>query len=233
MLIHFYSARILCIRFHNIVLHVGAKRLVRVASGISLLLSVAIGIGVSIETLLISPIMLLSFFKDLHPSPETEQTRFKAKGIFTKSTATICISTNLIEFMCYVIIFIEMFKHHKRHTSLCLANKPQFANMVKRKNTITTVGHFTSWAAELLVFGSFAQFLAANEDKLLCFNWIFIRVLYPSINYVIFPSVQAIASPDLRKHMFNFEWCLCQYDSQAEEQIELQTMQNGNAHPIP
>ena len=233
MLITFFYDRILCIRFHNIVLHVGARRLVRVVSGISLLLSVAIGIGVSIETLLISPMMLLSLFKDLHPAPETEQTRFKAKGIFTKSTATICISINLIELICYVIIFIEMFKHHERHTSLCLANKPQFANKMKRQNTITTVGHFTSWAAELLVFVSFAQFLAANEDKLLCFNWIFIRILYPSINYVIFPSVQVIASPDLRKHMIHFEWSLCQCDNQVEEQIELQTMQNGNAHPIP
>ena len=184
--------------------------------------------------------MLLSFFKNLKLPPRTEETHFKAQSHVTKSLIATMVVINMIEFIFYAIIFIEMYIHHKRHVNLCLENKPKIANKLKRKNTITTIGHFTSWAAELLIFGGLAKFISANEDKFPCLNWIFIMVSMQSINYVIFPSLQAFASPDLREHIMNFEWCgetsLCGSDNHQVEQgeeIELHTIPNGNAHPVP
>ena len=42
----------------------------------------------------------------------------------TTAALTICLACNLVEFVCFVLIFLEMHEHHKRHVSLCLANKP-------------------------------------------------------------------------------------------------------------
>ena len=183
---------------------------------------------------------MLNFFKDLQPSADAAANiRFKEEALFTRSVTITCIIFNLIELFCYVIIFVEMYNHHKRQVNLCFANKPKIANKKKRQNTITTVGHFASWAVEMLIFGAIGNVLAANQDNIPCFNWILLVVSLPSINYVIFPSVQAFASPDLREHIFDFEWCreisLCDSNDEVEQgqQIELQAIQNGNAHPIP
>ena len=242
MLNNFSPNRVLCIKFHNLVLYIGAKRLVKLVCRITFLLSLAVGIGISVETVIISPIIMFNFFKNLQPSAMSDAAasiRFQKESLFTRSVTATCILFNLIEFICYVIIFVEMYNHHKRHVNLCLANKPKTANKKKKQNTITTVGHFTSWAVEILIFGIIGNTLAANQDKFPCFNWIFLVVSMPSINYVIFPSVQALASPDLREHIFNFEWCreisICESNDEVEEggQIELQVLHNGNAHPIP
>ena len=216
--------------------------MVNLVCGITFLLSLAVGIGISVETVMISPIVMLSFFKNLQPTPMTDaeaSMRFQETALFTRSVTVTCILFNLIEFICYVVIFVEMYFHHKKHVNLCLANKPRTANKKKRQNTITTVGHFASWATEILIFGAIGNTLAANQDKFPCFNWIFLVVSMPSINYVIFPCVQAFASPDLREHIFNFEWCrevsLCENSEEVEQggQIELQVLNNGNAHPVP
>ena len=216
--------------------------MVNLVCGFTFLLSFAVGIGISVEAVIISPIVILNFFKELQPAPMSDAAasiRFQEEALFTRYMILTCIIFNLVELICYVIIFVEMYIHHKRHVTLCLTNKPTTANKKMRQNTITTVGHFASWAVEMLVFGVIGNTLAANQDKFPCFNWIFLRVMLPSINYVIFPSVQAFASPDLRDHIFNLEWCreisVCEGSHEAEqgEQIELQPVQNGNAHPIP
>ena len=41
----------------------------------------------------------------------------------------------------------------------------------------------------------------AHKDVLGMASWVFMMVL-PSINYVIFPLAQTLASPDLRSHVF-------------------------------
>ena len=66
----------------------------------------------------------------------------------------------------------------------------------------------------------------------------------PSINYVIFPTLQAATSEELRNHVFNLvNWkgmCspVCRklgkngnnVGDEVAQGIELQTLKNGNAH---
>ena len=47
-----------------------------------------------------------------------------------------------------------------------------------------------------------------NRDSLGLTCWIFFMLL-PSINYVIFPTVQTVTSPDLRKHVFGMLSSCC------------------------
>ena len=137
-----------------------------------------------------------------------------------------------------------MHKHHKRHTRLCLSNKPKLANQKKRQNSITTVGHFTSWVVEILIFGVFGHLIKTGKVTFPSGEWLFICVFLPSINYFVFPAVQAITSQDLRNHVFSVQCCkesclrlscnvkLCvrKGDTFAGvEDIELNVIQNGIA----
>ena len=62
-----------------------------------------------------------------------------------KAAIGICLALNVLEFLCFALIFAEMRVHHKRHVALCLANKPGAARRKKRRNVITAAGHFISW----------------------------------------------------------------------------------------
>ena len=79
----------------------------------------------------------MSFFKDLKPAPENID---PSKEIFSSIALTICIALNMIEFMCFVAIFCEMYKHHTRHVGLCLSNRPERVRRKERQNVITTAG---------------------------------------------------------------------------------------------
>ena len=79
----------------------------------------------------------LSFFRDLKPAPENLD---PGKEVFSSIAFTICIAFNMIEFMCFVAIFWDMHKHHKRHVGLCLSNRPERAKKKERQNVITTAG---------------------------------------------------------------------------------------------
>ena len=46
---------------------------------------------------------------------------------------SVCLILNAIEFVCFVVIFVELFKHHKRHVALCLANKPKSASSKEKR----------------------------------------------------------------------------------------------------
>ena len=68
-----------------------------------------------------------------------------------------------------------------------------------------------------------------NRDSLGLTCWIFFMLL-PSINYVIFPTVQTVTSPDLRKHVFGMLSSCCDQKRKKEpastialvEQIEIE-----------
>ena len=64
-----------------------------------------------------------------------------------KAAIGICLVLNVLEFLCFALIFAEMRVHHKRHVALCLANKPGVARRKKRRNVITAAGHFISWVS--------------------------------------------------------------------------------------
>ena len=78
----------------------------------------------------------------------------------------------------------------------------------------------------------------AHKDVLGMASWVFMIVL-PSINYVIFPLAQTLASPDLRSHVFGPLLCqsacaAAQVNSEeGEEGLEMQqVVPNGNAGHI-
>ena len=125
-----------------------------------------------------------------------------------------------------------MYKHHKKHVKLCLSNKPQLAKKMKNQNTISTVGHFASWLTELILF-------SLSHCMVLCehypYNIFIFRLLLPSISYIVFPSVQVIASQDLKKHVFSLDCfkgislsCGNNTEDDSPEEIELQVILNDN-----
>ena len=210
-------------------------------------LSLMFAVGFTAEAATLAPEIILTFLKELRPTQPTVRIRFLSAAICIKVASGTCLIFNVLELFCYVIIFFEMYKHHKRHVRLCLSNKPKIANLQRRQNTITAVGHFASWVVEFLILGMFQNFLSANHGSVPFFCWIFLRFFMPSINYLVFPTVQSIASKDLRAHVFNLECCssegcfcvncIAMYGEQnvpaaAQENIQLHALQNGHAQHL-
>ena len=151
-----------------------------------------------------------------------------------------CIIFNVMEFICHVILFVEMRKQHKRHVKLCLQNKPKLAKLKKRRNTISAIGHFTSWLAEMLISGVL-QYIIVGSGKAAEFGQFYLWLFLPSINFVIFPAVQALTSDDLRGHVFGLDFLpeLCSnihckfkmgsndVESEDAHDIELQALGNN------
>ena len=222
---------------------IGAKRLVNGMCGFTFCTSLVFALGSTFETASLAPGIIMSFFKDLTPiglKDPTARSNFLSAAIFVRIVTIFCIFFNVLELLLYIIIFLEMYRHHKNHVRLCLANKPKLAKMKKRRNAVSAVGNFVSWAVEMLIFGLLQYILLANQLHFL--GWIIFTVLMPSINFLIFPLVQILSSKDLRDHVFNVEFyteccCSCTNSSDAEQQgqgagpenIELQVMNNGHA----
>ena len=223
--------------------------MVTYACAFTLSLSVIFAVWFTVETTIIAPEILLTFFKFLCQNPPSVRIRYLSATICAKVAGGTFLLLNVMEFFCYVVIFLEIHRHHKRHVRLCLSNKPKLAKLKSRQNTITAVGHFTSWAVEILLFGLLQNILTANQESILLhlWSWIIICVFMPSINYFVFPTVQLIASKDLRSHALNLECCidccLCLECINIEEeqnfqgvaqgniqQFQLQVLQNGHAH---
>ena len=56
---------------------------------------------------------------------------------------------------------------------------------------MTSLGHFISWLAEIVVFGGIKYVVTAtlHGHALGLAHWIFVQ-LVPSINYTVFPAIQ-------------------------------------------
>ena len=88
----------------------------------------------------------------------------------------------------------------------------------------------------MLFFGILQSIALGNKElaEKIEFVGIF-QLLLPSVNYVIFPLVQALTSHDLREHIFSLQlWCKpsclclkCKSNEIAEE-VELQVVENGH-----
>ena len=135
--------------------------------------------------------------------------------------------SNLAEVLLFVIIIYELLKLHLNRVRLGM---PRHA----KKNVITATGHFLSWVIEFLLFGVLNMIAHASEDALDLSVWIFF-MLFPSMNYAIFPTIQTLTSPDLRHHVFGQMSCTCckcrrggQSVDAAAEEIELNVLSNGN-----
>ena len=147
----------------------------------------------------------------------------KSEEYFDKIVIVICMVFNVIEFICFNVIFLEMYKHHKRHVAMCLSNRPNAARRKKKRNVITAVGHFASWLVEILIFGIVGYVISAHKDKLGVTHWLFM-VLVPSVNYSVFPLVQTLTSQDLRHHVFSPKCTCCNKLGRNETTIELKVM---------
>jgi len=173
------------------------------------MLSFLFAVGSNIEITIIDPEIIIIFFKEARFVDSKVITNFFSKEIFNNFIGTSCLLFNVAEFICFIVIFVEMCKQHKSHVKLCLLNKPKLAKMKKRRNTISAVGHFVSWSVEVLMFafGMYIREASKETSNLNVWNLFYFRLLVPSINYVVFPTVQALTSKDLRNHVFNFACC--------------------------
>ena len=153
--------------------------------------------------------MSLYFFKEARFIDSKVVSNFSRKAIFQQFSGMSCLIFNVTEFLCFLVIFVEMSKRHRRHVKLCLMNKPKLAKKKKRRNTVTAVGHFVSWSVEILLFGVGNYLIMASKktNNSTALHFIYFKFLVPSINYVIFPLVQAITSEELRDCLFNFDHC--------------------------
>lgn len=203
------GVRVLCIRFPFSVLRIGAKRLVKSTCWLTFTLSFLFAIGSNIEITIIDPEIIIIFFKETRFVDSKVITNFFSKEVFNNFIGISCLMFNVAELICFVVIFVEMCKQHKRHVKLCLMNKPKLAKMKKRRNTISAVGHFVSWSVEVLMFafGMYIREASRETSNLNAWNLFYFRLLVPSINYVVFPTVQALTSKDLRNHVFNLACC--------------------------
>ena len=223
--------RVLCISFHNVVRCIGAKRLVDCTGLSILMLSVTFAFGGSIEVFAYDPQMLICMtlgYRLFAPYNDA----FKEEATFFNIFAITCIIFNIMEFICHALLFVETRKQYKKHVQLCLQNKPKLAKLKKRRNTISAIGHFTSWFAELLIFGlinfSFRASGTAAE-----FGDFYLRLLMPSINFGVFPAVQALTSHDLRGHVFCLDFLgeIC-YNMYCKFKPESNNVEGGDAHDI-
>ena len=153
----------------------------------------------------------------------------EATTYFDYIASMSCFVSNLVELLLFIIIIYELLKLHLNRVRLRM---PRHA----KKNVITATGHLLSWVIEFLLFGMIMVFAHASEDTLDISMWIFF-MLFPSMNYAIFPTIQTLTSPDLRHHVFgqmSFTCCKCRRGGQsvdaaaAAEEIELNLLSNGN-----
>ena len=160
-----------------------------------------------------------------------------SKEVFTAAAFTACLIFNFLEFICFVVLFLEMRQHHKRHVTLCLYNKPEIARQKKRRNVITTAGHFASWLVEMFFFGVIPNILLRNKECVGPLAQSIFLLLLPGVNYAVFPLVQALTSQDLREHIFSLKFskpsCLCHCKPQTDgaeiaQEMEFQVVGNGH-----
>ena len=87
-----------------------------------------------------------------------------------------------------------------------------------QKNVITGMGHFISWLTEILVFVTIQVIVVAMgrvQWGRIHWDWFFL-MLWPSINYVVFPTVQTLTSDQLRRHTFG-----CSTKASPPQQVEM------------
>ena len=195
--------------------------MIQAVCSLTFIISLILAISCTTESAMLAPEMILTVFKDLKPNPPSVRIRYLSSAICLKIASLTFLLFNVLELFCYMIIFFEMYRHHKRHVRLCLSNKPKVAKLKRSQNTVTAVGHFTSWVAEVLIFGLLQFIVSANQESLPLefefITWIILRVFRHSINYSVFPMVQCVTSKDLRAFVFNFsESCSCAKCSTGE-----------------
>ena len=221
---HNISFRVAYIRCHNFLQYIGVRRVVSVSKWLGFVVSLILTLGHTFEYVFlgkVSDLVYCSYFTKLN-TKLAEVTAY-----FDYIASMSWFVSNLAEVLLFVIIIYELLKLHLNRVRLGM---PRHA----KKNVITATGHFLSWVIEFLLFGVLNMIAHASEDALDLSVWIFI-MLFPSMNYAIFPTIQTLTSPDLRHHVFGQMSCTCckhngrgQSVHAAAEEIELGVLSNGN-----
>ena len=202
-------------------MRIGVRRLVCVPKWLGFVVSLVFTVGRIGEYFLLgkhSDLLYFSYFATLNTQVA------KLETYFDYLTPAACVTCNLIELVLFVIIVSELLRLHIRR----VRQMPDTAEKHARKNAITATGHFLSWVTEMIVYGVI-NVVVHFPDTLDDTAWIFF-ILFPSINYVVFPTIQSLTSPDMRHHVFRYDWFK---KGRASEAIGMQGLPqglpNGNA----
>ena len=158
-------------------------------------------------------------------------------SIFDLILTTFALSSNLLEFLFFLVIIQELSKLNKGASSLFSSSRRNVARKRSRKNIITGVGHFVAWLVEMFIFMLVQSIVIANKDSLGLINWLFFMLL-PSMNYVIFPTVQILTSDEMRQNVFGWMHFSCNRtcrgkSDQEVEQIEMTVLNTNNNNASP
>ena len=193
------GVRILYIKFHHVLLRVGICRFVTCAKWLGFSISLILASGQAAETFFFREppggMVFYAFFADLNPDMEEFQ------AVFDHLCTTFSLLANLLEFIFFCVIMRELVRLNRGAAALFSSSRRNVAMKRARKNAITGTGHFISWLIEFLLFGICQSIVTAAKDKLGLTQFIFF-MLWPSINYVVFPTVQTLSSDELRTNAF-------------------------------
>ena len=218
--------RVVYIKCHNFLLCIGVSRFVNTCKWFGFVISLILTLGHIIEHICLGKLddlVYSSYFTKLN-TQLAEITCY-----FTYTSSVSCFVSNMIEFAFFIVIISELLRLHLNR----VRHRPNAAKMHAKKNVITATGHFVSWVIELLLFVGINTYAFSHKDMLDLSMWIFF-MLFPSINYAIFPTIQVLTSPDLRHHVFgrkSFQFLNMQlkiWGQHAEEDIELNLVCNGD-----
>ena len=122
------------------------------------------------------------------------------------------------EFLFFLIIISELVRHNR---SAATSSGRDVGRKRAHKNVVTGAGHFISWLIEFLLFFICHSIVTAQKDSLGSTHWIYF-MLWPSINYVVFPTVQTLTSDNLRLHTFGriYSSC-CRRKTVAPQAVEI------------
>ena len=222
--------RVVYIRCHNFLLQIGVSRFVNVSKWFGFVVSLILTLGHTFENCLLGKagnLVYYSYFTELN----TELACHINTAYFDYITSMSCLASNLVEGLLFIFIISELLKLHLNRVRLRMQRHA-------KKNAITAMGHFLSWVIEFLLFGVLNVIGHASEDALDLSVWIFF-MLFPSMNYAIFPTIQTLTSPNLRHHVFGQMSCTCCKCSRggqsvdaadAAEEIKLNVLSNGNVN---
>ena len=197
-------------------MRVGVSRLVCVSKWLGFVVSLVFTVGRIGEYCLLGKLddlLYYSYFATLNTQVA------KLETYFDYLTPATCFACNVIELVLFIIIVSELLRLHIRR----VRQRPDAAERHARKNAITATGHFLSWVTEMILYGAInvvVHFPHTLDD----IAWVFF-MLFPSINYVVFPTIQSLTSPEMRRHVFSCDFSKCKCGGKGEDQVQAALMQ--------
>ena len=209
-------------RYQAPLLYEGEARFATISKWLAFLICLLLTVGNIVENVFFgnpSSMEYFSFFNDLSINLHEFET------FVTRINVILVAISNIMEFICFIIISYEMLKLHLNRVRL---------NVVAhgRKNVITAMGHFLSWFIEIIAVALSSSTVFGKNVGLA--QWIIV-MLYPSINY-IFPTIQILTSPELRDNVFGsncIQYCKCDLEKSESAVVEIAMSNINNNNNAP